>query len=237
MNKGILYYTDNRLNGIKALGREVFPWAQKLIKRSGLPITSVSLKPIDFGKNIVLNLKPNVVTMTKQILAGLEAMTEDVVFFAEHDILYHPSHYDFTPTDKNTFYFNSHGWKWDYRSKRAVYHDKMVGLYGLCAYRDKLLEHYARRLDIIYARGYDKEVSRNPRWMRVIGYEPGKPTRNGGISNDRLEQWRSKYPNINVRHRRTVTPKKMDLRDFIHKPTVWKESEVDKIDGWEDIWN
>lgn len=231
MTKGIVYYTDNRLDGIRLreFNTEIFPLVQSLILKSGLPIVSVSLKPINFGKNIVLDLEPSVLTMTKQILAGLEAIDTEYVFFCEHDILYHPSHFTFNPPEKDVFYYNVNGWKWDYRNKRVVTHDHMVGLYGLCASREKLTEHFKKKLAVIYERGYDKLISRNPKWIRIMGYEPGKPIRKGGISNDRLEEWRSEYPNINIRHRRTITPTKMDLVDFIHKPTGWKESTIDQI--------
>ncbi|MBU2051242.1 MAG: glycosyltransferase, partial [Gammaproteobacteria bacterium] len=49
--KGIVYYTDNRLDP------EIMAACQRQISKSGLPIVSVSLKPIDFGENIVLDLE------------------------------------------------------------------------------------------------------------------------------------------------------------------------------------
>jgi len=64
--KGIIYYTDNRLK------EPIFSTVQNCIKASGLPIVSCSLKPIPFGKNIVLDLAPGPATMTKQILAALK---------------------------------------------------------------------------------------------------------------------------------------------------------------------
>ena len=60
--KSVIYYTHNICD------EKIFSAVQKTILKSGLPIVSVSLKPIDFGKNIVLDLEPGIVTMTKQIL-------------------------------------------------------------------------------------------------------------------------------------------------------------------------
>jgi hypothetical protein len=231
--RGILYYTDNRLDGIKAFNRELMPWVQKLLLKTGLTITSVSLKPIDFGNNIVLNLEPNVWTMTQQIMAGLQDMKEDYVFMAEHDILYHPSHFAFTPPEDDVFYYNTNGWKCDYKNRDVVFHDDMVGLYGLCSSREKLLKHFERKIHIIKKRGYDKQISRQPRWIRVMGYEPGKPRRRGGISNERLIRWMSDFPNLNIRHRRTATPKKMDFESFIYKPTGWKQATIEEVPGWD----
>ena len=80
MNKktvGILYYTDNCLN--MSLPKS----CRKYISEAGLPITSVSLKPMDFGRNIYMNLERGKLTMFRQILTGLESMTEDIVFFCD----------------------------------------------------------------------------------------------------------------------------------------------------------
>ena len=51
MDKGIIYYTDNSL-GTKY--RHIFLLVQSYIKESGLPNVSCSLRPLDFGNNIVL---------------------------------------------------------------------------------------------------------------------------------------------------------------------------------------
>lgn len=233
MTKSILYYTDSRLAGLRTKGwqnEEIEPWAQRQLIKSGLPIVNVSLKPMNFGNNIVLDLEPSIVTMTKQILVGLETIDTDVVFFCEHDVLYPVCHFELEPADKDTFYYNVNSWKWDYNTTRVVYYDDMVGLYGLCGYREKLLEHYKKKVTLIYERGYDKiPVSRNPLWARTIGYEPGKPVRHGGVADEKVELWRSKEPTINIRHRRTTTPTKMNFEDFIRKPTGWKESTIDQI--------
>ena len=49
--------------------------------------------------------------MFKQILAGLEALDTDIVFFCEHDVLYYPSHFDFRPLKKDVIYYNTNVWK------------------------------------------------------------------------------------------------------------------------------
>lgn len=76
MDKAIIYYTDNRLR------EPIFSLVQKYIAASGLPITSCSLKPINFGKNIVLEGKErSYPTMALQILTALENSEADYVFF------------------------------------------------------------------------------------------------------------------------------------------------------------
>jgi len=100
MNKsaGILYYSDNQINMKMAL------FCREQIKAVNLPITSVTLKPTSFGENISLPLVRSYETMYKQILTGLESMTEDIIYFCEHDTVYHPSHFKFTPKKKKTYY-------------------------------------------------------------------------------------------------------------------------------------
>ena len=168
--KGIIYYTSNRLD------ERIMKMNQELILKSGLPIVSCSLRPIDFGKNIVLNLDRGVHTMYKQILTALEASEADYVFFCEHDVLYHPTHFDFETTNDEIFYYNTNVWKWDWNSQKIITYDHCVSVSGLYVNRLKAIEHYRKRLETIVAKGYDKLISHNPAWARQMGYEPGKKT-------------------------------------------------------------
>lgn len=225
--KSIIYYTDNRLD------REITLLVQKQILKSYLPIVSCSLKPMDFGKNIVLDREPGPVTMFTQILTALKASEGEFVFFCEHDVLYHPSHFEFTPPREDVFYYNVNVWRWDYSGYKVTTYDHFRSVSGLCVAREKAIEHYEKRLKLIFEKGWDKVVGRNPNWARTMGYEPGKPKRNGGFSDDLISEWRSKYPNIDIRHKRTMTPIKMTLDSFVHKPTGWRETSLDKIPGWD----
>ena len=64
--KTIAYYTDNEI------GEPIYSTVQKYILDAGLPIVSASLKPIDFGKNIVVDGERSYPTMIRQIIAALE---------------------------------------------------------------------------------------------------------------------------------------------------------------------
>jgi hypothetical protein len=215
--KGIIYYTNNHPD------EKIMAEVQKQILLSGLPIVSCSQKPINFGKNIVLEIGSSPTSMVRQILTALEASEAKYVFFCEHDVLYHPSHFEFTPTRNDTFYYNTNVWRWDYGSDKVITYDHLMSLSGLCVNRDKAIEHYKKRLATIEENGFDKLPGKNPGWARKMGYEPGKKT--GEI----VEEWRSQYPNVDIRHRKTLTPIKMTLESFVHKPTGWKESTIKKI--------
>lgn len=228
MSKGIIYYTDNRL------GEPIFSVVQKYILNSDLPIVSVSLKPIDFGKNIVLKLTPGYLTMMKQIIRGLEESEADYVFFAEHDILYPASHFDFTPKRDDIFYYNAHVWRWKYPDNLAITYDRLISLSSLCVNRKFALNHYKRRLKKIKDLELESDKRREPQWARRWGYEPGtKKIKRGGFSNDDFETWRSADPIIDIRHGRTFSQSKVTLDSFIHPPVNWRETTLDKIPYWD----
>ena len=107
-------------------------------------IVSVSQKPIDFGQNVIMNLKRSAESMFKQILMGLEFIDTDIVFLCEHDILYHTSHFDFTPQREDTFYYNTNVWFLRWSDGHCLYY-VATQLSGLCAYRKSLLTHMKER--------------------------------------------------------------------------------------------
>lgn len=227
MNKGIIYYTDNRLT------EPIFSLVQKQILKSGLPIVSVSLKPINFGRNIVMNLIPGYLAMIKQITKALEESTESFVFFCEHDVLYPLSHFDFTPPENNIFYYNANVWRWKYPDNLLITYDRLISLSGLSVNRKFALNHYKKRLKRIHDLGLDNDKRREPVWARIWGYEPGtKKTTRGGFSDDEFKTWRSEDPLIDIRHGKTFSQSKVALNSFIHKPSNWKEATFDKIPGW-----
>lgn len=225
--KGIIYYTDNRL------GEPIFSLVQKFISKANLPIVSVSLKPIDFGRNFVLNLSPGFITMTMQITKALEEQNTDYVFFCEHDVLYPLSHFDFTPKSDDIFYYNANIWRWKYPDNLVVTYDRLISLSSLCVNRKFALDHYKRRLAKIKEMGWENDTRREPLWARLWGYEPGtKRTGRGGFSDDTFETWKSSEPIIDIRHGRTFSQSKVTLDSFIHKPENFQQVTLDKIQGW-----
>jgi len=209
--------------------------ARKFILEAGLPVVSVSLKPIEFGENYVLeNRFRSYPTQVDQIILALEKSTAEYVFFCEHDVLYHKSHFDYTPTDDNTFYYNINNFRWDFPNDRAIQYDGLTSLSQLCVNRKKALDHYKQRQAKIKEWDLDIQRSREPRHARVWGYEPGtKKTRNGGFSDELCERWRSEFPNVDIRHDKTFSKPKITLSSFHHKPENWKEITLNQIDGWD----
>ena len=227
-SKSIIYYSDTRL------GEPLLSLAQRYIKASGLPIVSCSLgKPIDFGENYVVEGNRGWGTMARQIITALEHSTADYVFFAEHDILYHDSHFDFTPPRDDTYYYNAHTWRWKFPEDHAITYDRMISLSGLCANRELVLDHFRRRIQKATEKGYDIDASREPEWARKWGYEPGtKVRRRGGFSDEPYDVWYSDFPNIDIRHDKTLSVPKTTQEEFKHPPTGWIEYPIEEIPGW-----
>ena len=218
MNKSILYYTDNQLNMRMARA------CRNYISKSGLPITSVTLKPTNFGRNIYLKLERSYKTMYKQILTGLEAMTEDIIYFCEHDTLYHPSHFEFIPTDMQTFYYNGNYWFLRMSDGFAIHYD-VSPLSGLVVNRNIALIHFRERQALIEKQGFGY----------YMGFEPMTHNRIKWDSMYKFEVFKPPFPNVDLCHGGNLTFKRWKQSRFRRKPKFWVESNINKIPGWKDL--
>ena len=227
LDKQIVFYTDNQLpDPICSVVRDQ-------LAGYGIPIVSVSLKPIDFGTNYVVDLEPSYLTMVMQITRGLKESSARYVFFCEHDVLYPISHFDFVPERNDIFYYNDYVWRWEYPTDKAITYDRLFSLSSLCVNREFALDHYQKRLEAIKEKYLDRKQDGEPDWARKMGYEPGTKTKKrGGFSDDNFETWRSVYPIIDIRHKGTFSPPKTNLSGFKHPPENWRETNISMIPGW-----
>lgn len=214
--KGIIFYTDNQLN--LKLAHRIQKQLRQISADKNIPIVSSSLKPMDnMGKNIHLHLQRGVLTMYKQILAALEASDADIIFHCEHDVLYAPEHFDFTPPTKDKFYYNQNFIKIWPDGFAAHWDANQVS--GLVAYRTHLLEYYRARVKEIEEHGNDRS------------YEPG------GRDENQYDTWKSGRPNIDVRHSNNITKSHRSESEFRDKSTCvgWTEYDIIDIPGWGDL--
>ena len=225
VDKEIIYYTDNQLGNEK-----LFKLVQEKLKEVGLPILSVALKKqADIGdKRLIVHGNRSHTTLYIQILMGLLVSEADYVFLAEHDILYHPSHFEFTPPTKDKYYYNNNVYKYRLRDRKVIKYD-CHWLSQLCASRQLLINHFIKRFKVI-ANG-----------QRAYGYEPGtgQSKRVDGVD---WENWESEYPNIDIRHGENWTGSgRMKVSEFRDKSTCenLREYEVKDIPGWDTelLWN
>ena len=221
--KGILYYTDN-----KAPEKILLACRKQLLRCQGdMPIVSVSQYPIEFGKNIVLPLKSQLISMFRQIVVGLEELKTDVVFLAEHDMLYHPSHFDFEPPRDNIYYYNTNLWTVKSDTGQALYTDHSRRNSGLVASRRILLEHFTQKID--KAVEFFKVTTRG--FGRKIGFEPG---RKKGREDYRVKEYRSEHPNLDIKHGGNITKPRFKLSDYQHGGRRVKDSFTlsDEVPYW-----
>lgn len=101
MRPTIIYYTHNREHpGFEKKVQETI-----LAHCGGLPIISVSHKPMDFGTNICVGNQPlGYSNVLRQTLIGLKAAKTKFCIAAEDDCLYPPEYFQFTPPSPNQVY-------------------------------------------------------------------------------------------------------------------------------------
>jgi len=215
--RGIIYYSDNKLKW------SIAKTCRKYIQNSGLPIVSCTLKPSNIGKNIVFKEERSYKTMFKQILIALEASTADIIYFCEHDVLYHPSHFEFIPKDKETWYYNGNYWM--VRPDGFAIHYDVSPLSGLVVYRESAIKHFKERLKMIEEKGFGY----------YMGFEPFTHRRIKWNYWCSFEIFMSKFPNIDITHEGNLTKKRWKKSAFIRQPKFWEESTVDKIPGWDNL--
>lgn len=217
---GVLYYTDN------ALDQEIMDKCQRQIKRciNSHRLVSVSLKPIDFGDNIALPLERGYLTMFKQILAGLKELDSDYVFFVEHDVVYHPSHFLFVPEKDDVYYYNTNVWRVRTSDGHGLYVDDCKQLSGICANRNLLISHYQKRIEMIEN---NPDIS-----IRSIGFEPGTHNREDRVDDYKAESWKSEWPNIDLRHGGNLTESRWTKEEFRNQRFTEGWIEKDNIPGW-----
>lgn len=216
MDKGLVYYTDNRCK------ERILIVCQEQLKRCmklyGYPIISVSHYPIDFGTNFVLNHPRGIISIYKQTIKGLEECPTDIIFLVEHDVLYHPSHFNATPSREDVFCFDVNKWYVSAATGQALtYYGSDESL--MCAYRELLLRHFHKALEQEEKYGHD----------RSLGFTPpkGVPVKDriGGV-----ESYKAAFPSIHINHSRNFTYKRMKREQFRQQPKDWMEA--DEIPGW-----
>ncbi len=205
--KGILYYSHNVIDGT-ALNNA----CRDSLLDSGLPITSVTQKPIDFGHNIVMDLPPTLGSMLRQIIHGLENMTEDFIYFAEHDCIYHRSHFDII---SGRITFNTNMWRLTPRGYGKHPDDKPV-LSACMGPRKQLLR--AMKDKLITYKQREKIYTRRP-YVKML-YEPG---RGGGPSGKGLKCFltASKESCIDVRHNENASGGWLKRREYTRTIPYW----------------
>jgi hypothetical protein len=216
---GIAYYTDCRCP------EPIFSAVinQLEIAAGDREVVSVSLgQPVSLGDNIILNLERSYLTMFRQQLMAISELDTDFVFLCEHDVLYHPSHFEFVPPRDDVIFYNQNVWRLRADTGEALFHyHKSVS--QLCANRRLLIDHYRERIAQVEAEGFNYKM----------GFEPGTRKRShGGIDDLRSDTWMSPVPNIDIHTGRNLTRLMWEKSAFRNQKFTagWLKSSF--IPGW-----
>jgi len=214
VNKAILYYTCNTHDpAIEQACRDQLDRA-----RGDIPIIAVSREPIDFGDiRLVVEGPRGPLTLHRQIFTGLISCDGfETVFLCENDVMYHPSHFDIDPPRPDVFYYNTNVWRVRYEDGFSVWTDDLQQTGGLCANANLLYEFYRQRIRTIERDGFDRH------------FEPGPK-----VGDYLTENWRSEYPNLDIRHDGTYTRSKWRPEDFRNKRYArgWRQT-IGELPGW-----
>ncbi len=240
ISKGMIYYTDNQLDD--KIAKPVRDRLLKISQDKKIPITSSSLKKMDFGERNVHfpTMKRGYLTMFKQILGALEKAQEDIIFFVEHDVLYHPTHFDFVPPDKNTFYYNKGVWFLRGTDGHCLHYD-VNQLSGLCVYREAAIIHFRERYEMTKAE-YERLEKIYPnreellryfhRFIRHMGFEPFTHGRVPWKNQFTLGTWKSELPNIDIKHGANATGQRWKKEKYRNQQLLINWTESESVPGW-----
>ncbi len=206
----------------------------KIARGKNMVITCSSLKKMDFGDRQVRfpSMKKGYLAMFKQILGGLEKSSDEIIFFTEHDVLYHQSHFDFTPPDKNTFYYNQNVYFLRIPDGHALHYD-VNQLSGMCGYRDALITHFRERYEVTLEASKKMDDKELNRFVRNMGFEPFTHSRIQWKNQFKYDTWKSEFPNIDVKHGKNLTGQRWKKEQYKNQKLLinWIETDV-SIPGW-----
>lgn len=204
----IIYYTSNREH--PKFEKRI---QEKLIENSGgLPIISVSQKPIKLGKNIVVgDVGVSGFNMFRQVqIACREAKTKYVIS-AEADCVYPPDYFTFRPLrddkcfrNSNLYVMGDHRDYWYYKGEGAT-HAQIVGR-----------EYYLKVLDKLF--------EGCPEWNPNEKNFPKERYRRSDVFwPQQIEYYRTKYPVFQIKTHRSMRYFTSSSRIPVYNLPYWGE--------------
>jgi hypothetical protein len=220
MTKGGVWYTNNKPD------ENIFFACQKQLEKCqellNFPIYSISQKPIDFGINTVMELESSLLSMYKQIVEGVTQCQTDIVFLLEHDLLYHPSHFDTSSIEyqPNYFYYNRNQWHvHSVTGKTVTYLHNDTSM--LSALREPLLAHMKRAVEV-----------NETRFHSHYGISPPKGIPPEEQRGKHYATYMSAKPVVDIRHPNTLTRVRMTKDQFRNAAGCRGWTEGEGIPEW-----
>lgn len=200
-SKAILYYSHNTIDGTG-----VNKACRTNLLDSEIPIISVTQKPIDLGKNIVVDLQPMAINIFRQIIEGLRNTDAEFIYLAEHDCLYPPSHFSLTSTqiayNANIYRLTPYGF--------VTIPENKFFLSMCMGPRYQLLNAFLKKLKYAEEHGVKLDTGEG-----LTFFEPGRGTDDAGRKL-KVALLKSEIPSIDVRHRKNSSGRGY----FKRQPTI-----------------
>lgn len=220
-SKGVIYYSH--MEGDETILAACRKQLLKGMKEKH--IVSATSEPLQFGRENIYFPRireAGFLDMFEKILLALEAQTADIIFFAEHDVLYHPSHFDFIPPEKDVYYYNTNVWRIRYSDGLALWVNDLKQLSGMVVYRETAIKHYKERIKKIYESGF----------TRGMGFEPGTHGREERVDDLKAESYSSHFPNLDIRHETNSTQSRWKKEEYRNQRYTDGWLEADEVPGW-----
>lgn len=203
----LLYYTAN-LIGDGFMKRIQDHLTQ--ISGIGLPIISVSQKPIDFGQNICVgDIGHSVYNVYKQVLIAAEAAKTTFVACVEDDALYTTEHFAFRPPD-DAFYYDIA--RYNVYHKGVFYHHRKRIVMSMCIAPTELMVNTLRLR-------FEKYPNLLPPSELSNFVEPGRHEEEMGLPKVKLGTFSTSPPPLTINHKRSLA----GLRHWRDKDIVTEE--------------
>lgn len=191
----VLYYTANKIPEFFADNVR----KHLLNTIGGLPLISISQKPLDFGKNICVGeIGVNVFNLYRQVLIGAKAAQTPFVALCEDDCLYTPLHFTCFRPPLNIFAYNHNRWSIFTWHKKPLFSKKLnraVLSQGILP-RELLIESLEERFS---------KITPGPEYERTFA-EPGRYEKNLRVTLREKVAFESKRPNLIICHLDGIEP-------------------------------
>lgn len=202
----LLYYTANLVE--EPFGENVRKHLLSIFPE-GVPIISISHKPMDFGENIcVAGFEVSIYNIYKQILMGAKAAKTQYVACCEDDALYTREHFSYRV--KDCFAYNCNKWM---VNQDIFFHRNRVNMSMCIAPTELMISTLEDRF-----KKYPNVLTREE--MGITGFgEPGKFEARMGLPIVKMETFMVDPPTLTFNHRPSVG----GVRKVLHKDTMMKE--------------
>lgn len=199
----------------------------QLLKAVGdAPIISVSHKPMNFGKNTVVDLPRHHLSIYKQALIGAKQAETKYIALCEDDVLYSPEHFKYRAQPGKFAYNLSHWGIYTWQKEPVFSWKGRRNLGQLICERDLFIETMEERFA---KHGDDVDLS--------IWAEPSKYERHLGVTPREAEEFWTNPPNIMFSHETALsydnlgTRKKLGELRAVEIPFWGKASDIRRMYG------